>query len=409
MSNTDKQRRYAERRVIFCATLSMLLFSSAALSEQWKLTPSITLEERYDDNIKLTTDPHESVTGTLLKGKVGFSRLTENSGVTGRIHLDLSDYSGDEVAKDNNSNLHLSLASHYGTELVRWGLNGSFKKDTTLRNIEFIDDEPDFDIDDGVDSGIVNVDIERNAAVLTPSWEYKLDERTTLNAGYSYLDVSYKDNPSGSGLFDYDQNSVSAGIFYKLSERDTINARVGFLHFQSPGNFDNKVDSYDFTLGYKRNFSEILSGSIDFGANYTEQESSVLNTDTGGYILQLKLNRKTEVKRFSVSLGHDLKPSGSGSVVETSQLKLKMVHNFSRRLSGGIAARYFDRKPLVSTQGNTERYFSIEPSIKWKFDRWWTVAGGYRFRSNENANNIDTAESNAVFVSLRHNKSLIFD
>jgi len=411
MLNRCQLNRGPYKLTITVVVTTALLLPGYSFAEKWLLSPNITLEERYDDNIRLTTGPHDAVTGTILKGSLGFSRLTENSDVTGRLRLDLSNYSGDdELSKElskNNKNLDLLLSSFSKTELTRWGFDGSFKSDTTLRNIDNTEDLGE-ELPDP-DAGIVTVDIRRNALRLSPSLGYKFSERTGLNIGYSYLDVRYEDNPTGSGLFDYDENSISAGMSHGLTERDTINANLGFSSFQSPDNANNQADTYNLTVGFRRAFSEIMYGSIDIGVNYTEQKSDVYSLDSSGYILRLKLNRKTEQKRFNLNIKHDLAPSGTGYLTETSQLNLSVIHHFSKRLSGSLFTRYTYRDRVNSQLENVNRYFSIRPRLSWKLDRWWTVAGGYQYRSNDSEGSGEKADSNAVFLSLTHNKPVTFD
>jgi len=389
-----------------------LLYSGSALAELWRFSPSLTLEGRYDDNIRLRTIPHNDVAGLLLKGQLGFSRLTEVGGVTGRLHLDLSEYRGDNELNDNNENLYLTFASHHNTELNKFSILGSFKSDTTLRKFDAVDapDEGDVDIPESdIDDGIVSVDIRRNILKISPSLEYKFTERTSLNAVLGYVDVSYQDNQVGSGLFDHDQSSLNAGITHSLNERDSFNTSLGYKFFQSPDNANNQADSYDFTLGYSRSFSEIMSGRIDVGVNYTQQESNLGNRDISGYVLRVNLKRKTEQKRFNLSFSHDLTPSGSGFITESNQLKLRMIHNFSKRLSGSVNFVYTDRDPVNSSQSKADKYFAFQPRLNWKFDRWWKLSAGYQFRSKENGNDVEKAESNAVFLSISHNKHVTFD
>jgi hypothetical protein len=388
------------------ATFALLL-PCQSFAELWRLTPGITLEERYEDNIRLTTAPHDSVTGTLLKGNLKFSRLTENSGITGQLYMHLSDYTGDEEVKNNNSNLHLSLASNYRTELTRWDLNGFLIQDTTLRSIDFSDDSEDSPTD--VDEGLVKIDIKRYRLQLTPSWDYSLSERTNLRMSYKYSDVRYEDNPAGSGLFDYYEHGVNAGFFRRLTERDTINANVGISRFESPDNADNKVDGYNLTVGYKRLFTETTSGGINVGVSHSTQKSNVLNSDVDGYVLRFRMDHKTETTRYKEVLSHDLQPSGTGSIVEANRFRFDIKHRFSERLNGLLVMQYTSKDSLDSSSAKNIEYYTFKPRLSWKLTRWWTLSGGYEYRNSKRGSNDVAADNNAVYISLAHNKQITFD
>lgn len=382
-----------------------------SFAELWQLTPRITLEEIYDDNIRLLTGPHDSVTGTLLKGYFGVSRLTENSGVVGRLYLDLSDYSGDEEVTDNNNNVHISLDSHRKTERTKWGLKGVFRRDTTLRRIDVLEDSDDapVDIEDDVDEGLVTTDIRRHRLNLRPSLQHSISERTELSMSYNYQDVRYEDNPAGSGLFDYFQHSVNAGFFRRLTERDTINFSLGVGRFESEDNADNQVDTYALTVGFKRALSETTNGTIKVGINHSEQKSNVQDSESDGYILRLGLNHKTEVTRYNALLSHDLKPSGAGNIIEATEFNLRIRHRFSERLGGALNLGYTERETIGSSPSNTRRYYSIRPRLNWKLSRWWTVGGGYNYRQSKADGSVDSADSNAVYISLSHSKPITLD
>lgn len=388
----------------------VLMLPGHSYAELWRFTPSIALEGRYDDNIRLVTVPHDDVTGVVLRGNLGFSRLTERSGVTGRLHLDLSDYSGDEQVTNNNENIHLGLTSYVNTERTKLGFNGLYRRDTTLKRIGILEEPIDDGlIDDDIDEGLVNVDIRRNRLRLAPYWRYNLTERTDLGLSYSYTDVWYDKNSVGSGLFDYDQHVVNVGVFRRLTERDTINAKVGVGRFESPDNSGNEVDSYSLTVGFKRQLSETTSGSINVGVNHSEQNSNVSSSETDGFVFRMNLNHKTELTRYKLSLMHDLHPSGSGNISEASQLRLRVTHNFSSRLSGLLGMRYIEEEIIGVSQPDTRNYYAIEPGLSWKVTRWWTLAGGYNYRNSKRDSSVDAAESNAVYISLGYSKPTTLD
>jgi len=402
MSNKNTLFKYFCNFVVGASCMAALMVPFNSFAELWEFKPNVVLEERYDDNIRLTTLPHESVTGTLLKADVGFRRATEISSISGKIRTSLSNYSGDAEVTDKNNNQYFKFASNYNTELARWGFDGSLKRDTTLRSV--VDDQPD-----DIDNGLVNIDIRRYRLRLRPSWTYSLNERMSLKLIYDYTDLRYENNRPASGLFNYKQNGLSAGISRKLSERDTMSAGIGYVRYKSPANALSVADTYSLTAGYSRKFSETVNGSVKVGINNTSQTSTLLNSDSNGYIFELKADKKTELDKYSLLISHDLQPTGNGVINEVNQLKAKMNHRFSPRLNGSIGLRYIQKKTIDTAVDVTREYVLVEPRVGWKLTRWWSLIGGYRYSGSKRNANVAYANGNVVFLSLRYRKSVALD
>jgi len=374
-----------------------LLLPGQSFAELWQFTPSITLEERYDDNIRLTTGPHDDVTGTLLKGSVRFSRASETGGLSGTLRVNLNDYSGDEVDSDIKHNVFFDFASHTSTERSRLALAGTLKQDTTARSIDFEE------VGDDIDEGLVDVDIRRNKLNVTPSFQYNLSERTSLDLSYYFYDVRHEDNPVGSGLFDYDQHSITGTINRKLSERDTLIAAAGVSKFRSPDNNDIETDSYELTAGFMRQFSEITVGEMLVGVRKAESESAIQTSDDTGFVLRLKLVHDTETDKYEVGIAHDLQPSSSGALEEANTFTFNAARKLTELLKGSVRVRWHETETLT-TNSRTRRFLSIKPRLDWRLTRWWSLGAGYIYRQKEDSSGSVDAESNAVFVSIRYRK-----
>jgi len=412
MQTRNTQIWKLDKLVLATGAVVSLLFPFAGSAEQWKFQPNITLEERYEDNIRLTTSPHESVNATVLRGVFAFSRLTETGGIIGRIHADASHYSGDEQIKSNTNNILFTSNAKHKTELSKMGVDLSYKRDTTLRNIDIsdeldVEDNP-INIDDQ-DVGLVEVDIKRETIKLKPTVSFQLNERTALDFSYQLSDVKYKNNVIGTGLFDYDRHEVSAGIARQLTERDLLSFSIAGARYQAPDNSDNKVDSYEVTVGYRRALTEKTVGEITLGANESRQSSLLTSNNDNGFIVRGRLEHAAEQTRYMLEGSHDLQPSGSGTVREINQVDFKLRHDFSSRLNGILNIRALQRNTIEDDSEVRQHYLSIEPGLRWKLTRWWNVGTGIRYRKNKHSFNVDSADSNAVYVSIGYSKPYTSD
>jgi len=386
-----------------------LLFPLAVSAELWKFQPTVTLEERYEDNLRLTTSPHESVTATALRGNVAFSRLTETGGITGRLRADASHYTGDDQIKSNTNNVLFTINAKNKTELSETGVDFSYKRDNTIRNIDInAAQDPEDNIDNDLDAGLVEVDIKRETIKLRPKMSYKLNERTALNVSYQLSDVKYKNNV-GSALFDYDRHVVRVGVGRNLTERDLVSFGIAAGRYRAPDNNDNEVESYELVVGYKRALSEKTIGEIILGANESKQSSLLSSSDDNGFIVRGKLEHSTEQTRYLLEGSHDLQPSGAGSLREINQVDFKLRHGFSTRLKGIVNIRAIQRNTIENDSEERQHYLSIEPGLRWKLTRWWEVGTGIRYRKSKHSSNADSADSNAVYMSIGYSKPYTSD
>lgn len=384
-----------------------LIFSYSAAAELWKFQPTVSLEGRYDDNLRLTTQPHEAVNATILRGVLAFSRLTETGGIIGRIHADASNYSGDDEIKSSSNNLLFTANANHKGERSKMGVDFSYKRDTTIRNLnpnigEDIDEN--IVIDPDLDVGLVEVDIKRDSIKVRPTMYFQLNERTGLNLSYQLSDIQYKDNLLGSGLFDYDRQELRVGLSRQLTERDLISFNVAGARYEAPDNNDNKVDSYETTVGYKRLISEKTNGEILVGLNQSEQSSLLSSSKDNGFVLRGKLEHITEQTNYLLRGSHDLQPSGGGSVREINQVDFKVKHSFSSRLNGIFNLRAQQRNTIENNSKERQHFLSLEPGLRWKLTRWWNLGTGYRYRKSKRSTNKDAADSNSVYVSIGYSK-----
>ena len=54
-----------QRRQILILTI-YLASTTAGIAAEWSATPSVKLQQEYNDNIRMTNQPHDSVWGTVL-------------------------------------------------------------------------------------------------------------------------------------------------------------------------------------------------------------------------------------------------------------------------------------------------------------------------------------------------------
>src|SRR5216117_3185262 len=93
---------------IFVIGSGMVCQSEAA---EWSLLPSIGVKGLYNDNLLLTSLPHDATYGHWVSPAAEFAGKTERLEVSGRVAADfVSYYGGNQI---NFTNIHLPLSVGY--------------------------------------------------------------------------------------------------------------------------------------------------------------------------------------------------------------------------------------------------------------------------------------------------------
>jgi hypothetical protein len=388
-------------------TAAAVLALPAAAAE-WAIEPSVTLRQEYNDNMRLTTQPHNAVWGTILSPSLKLSTRTEVSEIALGGRLGINRYSGDASLnrEDQYYTLHSSLASEHSN----WGLDASYSKDSTL--VSELDA-----------TGVVQAQRQRGYLTVSPSWTYQVNERNGLRLDYQYAQARYED-PQPVGLINYSNQSASASWLYQLSERDQLTASVYQSRFDtSPHNYDARTNGVQGA--WRRDFSETMQASVSIGMRNTKstirsQAYQLVSTgipglyllvlvpetreySSSGSVLKGSLTKRFERSSVVLNLSRDVNPSGNGSLVETDTLSLDGDYRFSETLRGSVNFTTYRSRYLGEiVTGNDRRYLEITPRLSWRMTEWWTLDAGYRYSRQNYTDAGVRATSNLVYVGLSY-------
>ena len=210
--NSSLKKLYAQRlqRCLFAYFVKPIclaaFLSNSASAAVWLFDPWISLEQAYNDNFQLSSDSsnEDEVSTTILKGNLALKGKSERLDVEALIGLDANKYSGDDDNLDDRNNQEFRLTSAYRTtERNSLTLRGDIFRDTLVRTTQFLflpDDDIPFDPDQDVDVNLVRDDARRTRYSISPGWNYRLNESTSLGLGYTYRDLSFSGEDDNSGL-----------------------------------------------------------------------------------------------------------------------------------------------------------------------------------------------------------------
>lgn len=413
------------RNPILALLCPCLLASSPVPAAEWTLRPQVSLQAGYNDNINLTTAPHDTVLETSLAPAVEFGVARRNQGISGSATYEVQRFTGGSGKESsdllNRENYYLKSSAFHRTER------------STLRGILNFTLNSAFDAEVDQNNNIVNDRTTRETLVFSPSWETMLNERNQLGLSYRLTTVTYPDTTSSiSRLVDYDYHELNSTLVRLLDTRTNLTLSAAFSSYQPESGLNS--DTISLQAGVSRNFSETLSASVLGGARQTTSDRNVSTgfcigafpgatypscfggipspplvtrrdqVDSTGSVFSASLMKTLETGSLGATVTQSSAPSGEGELLDTTRFEVIGKHKHTETLDSSLAIRYTLRETLVNRTGNQvnsgdRTLTEINPKIAWRLQREWELAGEYRYLRDENSG-FPVATRNSVYLTL---------
>jgi hypothetical protein len=382
--------------------LAMIWIAGSSQAAEWSIEPSVSARASVTDNLNLTPGTSESIWWTNLAPQAKFARRTEASEISGVARLSFNRYPGNPQF-DATDQL-LSGVAQFGEERTRWGLAGSFTRDSTLQSEQ-------------ATTGIAQARRQRSLSSLSPSWRFQLSERSSLFANYQYSMAEYE---AGAGLRDYSDQQASLGYQYLLTETTALSMNAGGGRFETE-NADVRSDTLRLDAGLTHSLSEQLSVGFNAGYRRTDTRLSALlcpvvpaqlceflnipleqfvsRTRDTGLSLSATADFQWELTTLGVNLGRNTNPSGSGLVVVTDRAGGSLRHNFSEKFSGSLSADGL-RSRYVAGPAGESRFYNMDASAQYKPGERWTLSAGFSQSRQYSKDLPDYARGSTLYLNI---------
>jgi hypothetical protein len=388
---------------ILVLTATTMSLSHAA---EWKIDPRVDLRAGYNDNIRLTTDDELSSPEIDLGAGSLFSYETPTSGISGDLDLEVRRYTDESELNDEIG--RLGIASFHNMERSQLGFNVDVIKDTTL----------DSQLEE---TGVAFQRIDRWRYSLNPTWRYSLDERTSMELGYTYSDTNY-DNNDNSNYSDYTTNGGEISLSRILSPRATGSITASYTRTKNDADIEATYSGVQAGAQYR--FSETLTGSIFAGVRRSEikatQNTFIPILDENNNIILVPVSNGTQdddlgytfsgivQKDFlrgstSFSARQEISNSISGIPLQVTRFGWNNLYRFTEILSGELLLSYYQSEAANGVGNRDRNYYQIEPRFNWRLKQFWTLSGSYRYREQTFDATNDDAVQNAAYLTLRYN------
>lgn len=390
--------RPLRRARVTLGAAALALWGGPAAAASWEVQSFLDAGALRDDNIQLTTAPHESTSGYVAATRVEAKRTTETSRATFNGFLAHTTYSTGDLPDKTEEGLAVN-AEKATSERSKLGFDGEFRHDALFETA--ITRRGTGDVRD-VDVALSeNTQVRRNYRVLAPSWNWLLTESSSVRLAYRYTNAGFSDD-AGTDLVDYKENLLSATYTRQLNPRDELNITTNSIRYR-PATGNEEADTVQLLAGLGRAFSETLRGSFALGASKSTTHSPAGDDDATGLAANASLRQSSETSTLEGVISRDVTPSGIGQALRTDQLRIFWSRRLSENLEFILETQWLRTRALEGgNAGVDRRYYEISPQLRWQWLENWYVVGSFHRRQEKLDTAPDSADSNAVFLGLSY-------
>lgn len=342
--------------------LSITILSSECFAESnWRLIPSLTVSETYDDNIDSTPTGTEDYI-TKIGADLSAVYHGPNIGLQGRYLINLNTFARrpqkNVLTQDGNFNVDLN---RWFQKLIKRG-ELTVREDLTLTPYlkDYYFDEARGDIGSLSSYGIRTrrSDAFRNAFAITAS--LPMTRRVNFSTSYSNLLTKHKDPEFRDNI----THTIGFGLGYTFP-KDTVYSDLSLSNIREGRDDSN---SYSLAVGIRHSISPSTVFDINTGVVTVDPEAGGSHsTLRGGVSLTKRSKRHTYNTRYSRSLNT---VSGISSVPVTADIFYINVTNIHTDvLTSTLGANYAINRSLNGNEVATHSY-NISGSLNYTIRKW---------------------------------------
>lgn len=399
----------------------LLVYPTVSFGQRLILTPSLSVGERYDDNIFQEQEEEDDFITVITPGIALLYRPTALTTVDFRYRPSFEFFSDNsdenQVAQSAwltvRSPLTRRLSLNLRDRLIITDEPGDRDRIRPLTPVEVgedLEEPPVDDIDDpSIDGGTRDESRERRERTIRNFINAVLDIQLTGRTSLGLLFESLIEDVNVDDEVDEYRYGVGAELGYLTNvargNQASLAYDVTFFTFSRNSDSPDAADAEDFqahtiTIGYLHNFTPTLTAEARFGYAFTASNDDELdgNADFAGSLdITKRLRTGAASFRYERSFTSG---RGQGGVV----LIDRFLAVFSSRISPKITARLQGDVSLLDFQedNNEDRlFFAARPSLVYEVLRFWRLSLAYEFEFNDfdESSQPDRTNHHLTFIS----------
>ena len=392
---------YMRRSVAVCLAAGGFLGVGVAGAADWSVDPAVTVNADYDDNNRLTQIPGDEVevAGAAFDGQVTVGARTPRT-VFRLVPRIKATYYPDDPDEETDSEF-LRLDYEFTGQRNRGAFNAEYSRRETLGRYlpDDFDDGIGGDPGSGDDLGNSTAPNVQDRLSITPNVSFELSERSVLELGVGYLDVSFEQQVEDDRE-DYTSASADAAYRFLLSETKSVALRIRGRQYDPAD--DVATDSQAVELEWANRMSETSQFYVRGGSNRVEEVDELGESDWNtGFTGGIGVRRSFEVSEVLFELTRGLDPNSSGRLMARDELRLRYSHSLSPVTRLLVMVRGVKDATTNDQDVFQDReYVAALFGFDWRMTRQFTLGGGYQYVWRSIEGEPDDAQSNRLFLGV---------
>lgn len=377
----------------------LLLVTGSALAVEWSVTTLVSAGVETDDNVGLVPENPHAVSGYGFSPQITGRARTPTVDAQVALGLDFDRFDDSNYDSDDQD---LTFSVKHVDRINEYGVTGGLKRDST-RTSE-LEDTGRFS----------DRAIRKENARITPYWTHRLDERNSVKLGLNYQDVTYQ----AANYSDYQLGSSTLSWVHQLTGYTAWQIQFYTSNYNAEGFRDVESDASGLRLGYETALTQRLELKVLVGASRIDtsyQSTFLVNTPGGAVVItggdddqattafaDMVLTYTSARSLWNVRLNTDAVPSGDGYLRVNNRVDADWIYQLTERIETVIAILYGEAESLDDRVDDKRDYINFEAGVLYRLTENWDIATLYRHRAQDQGGMLDSAESDALFVTLRY-------
>jgi len=399
----------------------VVLWSCAALADPDSITPFISINQQYSDNILFNENQPEADWITAIVGGVTLERKTQrlDTWFTGRFK---QRWYADNSELDSLDGFASGSLDYRLTERLSLGGTADYSKDSTR--------------DRDTDTTGLKIAGDREKYGFSVSSDYLISEKTKGGIEVRYGNTQVEEDDE---LEENDSFNVTVSFSRDLSE--TFKNTTGLLNFsylrytadidhqypweyiddlgvfvRSESSQEYTSDTFQVSAGFSRQLTEILDVYCLAGASFSQTDektnfrtAGILrrqtgeDSDTWGGVFSTGINYKGLKSSMGLALSRDMRgASGTNGVVQRTSLSGNVRHRLTEELTLSFKTScYLNENERTSRDDTEDLTFNVEPGFRYKFTQTLFLSGYYRYTHLDDRIDDTQTERNLFSLTLK--------
>jgi hypothetical protein len=377
--------------VPFVYAIAALALAGSANAANWEIAPRVQGGYRYDDNYRLSQPGNEvEVSGAEADATLAFRTVDPKTKIeiAPRIR---STYFPDETDEDS-TDYFLRGTFEDRTPRRMMSVDASIAREDVVRT-EFTT-EPEGPLGSPDIAGTTT--FERNRRDLyqvLPSFSYDFSQRQRFDVNGQYTRATFANHFAGSQV-DFSEADLGVGWTYIASQRNSFTFRATAAHYDTV----DTAEGYGAQAQWGAQLSQTSRMYVRIGAQDTEPE----NRDSSTSVLAgIGGDWMSERNHLFLDLTRSVNAVAAGTVVERTELRFRLNHDISERISMLMGVRGFRDESIDDDPTFPRRqYVTGQVGLEWRVQRALAFTATYTYRWQDDNRLPSDVSANGFLVGV---------